>query len=56
MTDTDAVQAALDAAQQNGPLRVVVHCAGRGGDRLRIIDKQRTPGTWTPSPRSSGST
>ncbi len=29
----------------------MVHCAGRGGDRFRIIDKQRTPGQpWTPSP------
>jgi NAD(P)-dependent dehydrogenase (short-subunit alcohol dehydrogenase family) len=44
VTDTGGVQAALDAAEANGPLRAVVHCAGRGGDRLRIIDKQRTPG------------
>ena len=44
VTDTDGVQAALDAAEENGPLRAVVHCAGRGGDRLRIIDRQRTPG------------
>lgn len=44
VTDTDAVQAALDAAEENGPLRAVVHCAGRGGDRLRIIDKERRPG------------
>jgi NAD(P)-dependent dehydrogenase (short-subunit alcohol dehydrogenase family) len=44
VTDEPAVQAALDVAEQNGPLRAVVHCAGRGGDRLRIIDKERTPG------------
>lgn len=44
VTDTDAVQAALDVAEENGPLRAVVHCAGRGGDRLRIIDRQRKPG------------
>lgn len=44
VTDTDAVEAALDVAEENGPLRAVVHCAGRGGDRLRIIDKQRKPG------------
>lgn len=44
VTDSEAVAAALDAAEANGPLRAVVHCAGRGGDRLRIIDKQRNPG------------
>src|SRR5689334_23102281 len=43
ITDTDAVNAALDAAETAGPLRAVVHCAGRGGDRLRIIDKNRNP-------------
>jgi len=45
ITDTDAVAAALDAAEENGPLRAVVHCAGRGGDRSRIIDKERVPGS-----------
>ena len=44
VTDTDGVNAALDAAEANGPLRAVVHCAGRGGDRYRIIDKDRNPG------------
>ncbi len=44
VTDSASVEAALDAAEDNGPLRAVVHCAGRGGDRLRIIDRQRTPG------------
>lgn len=44
VTDPDAVGTALDQAETNGPLRAVVHCAGRGGDRLRIIDKQRQPG------------
>lgn len=43
VTDTEAVEAALDAAVSRGPLRAVVHCAGRGGDRLRILDKQRRP-------------
>jgi NAD(P)-dependent dehydrogenase (short-subunit alcohol dehydrogenase family) len=42
VTDEAAVMAALDAAR--GPLRFVVHCAGRGGDRTRIIGKDRTPG------------
>lgn len=44
VTDTDAVNAALDAAQAAGPLRAVVHCAGRGGDRHRIIGKDGAPG------------
>ncbi|MEU3615367.1 SDR family NAD(P)-dependent oxidoreductase [Streptomyces sp. NPDC006872] len=44
VTDEAAVDAALDAAQAVGPLRFVVHCAGRGGDRTRIIDRDRTPG------------
>ena len=35
---------ALDAAERSGPLRAVVHCAGRGGDRLRILDKEGNPG------------
>lgn len=39
------VAAALDAAEANGPLRAAVHCAGRGGDRLRIIDRDRRPGS-----------
>jgi NAD(P)-dependent dehydrogenase (short-subunit alcohol dehydrogenase family) len=41
VTDEAAVTAALDAA---APVRFVVHCAGRGGDRTRIIGKDRTPG------------
>ena len=44
ITDGAGVDAALDAAEEAGPIRAVVHCAGRGGDRVRIIDKQRTPG------------
>ena len=48
--------AALDAAEEAGPLRAVVHCAGRGGDRTRIIAKDRTPARSTASPRSCGST
>lgn len=45
VTDTDAFNVALDAAEENGPLRALVHCAGRGGDRTRIIAKDRTPGS-----------
>jgi NAD(P)-dependent dehydrogenase (short-subunit alcohol dehydrogenase family) len=44
ITDEASVGAALDAAEEAGPLRAVVHCAGRGGDRVRIIDRQRQPG------------
>ena len=44
INDSEGVEAALDAAERNGPLRAVVHCAGRGGDRHRILDKDGTPG------------
>ncbi|MQY21486.1 SDR family NAD(P)-dependent oxidoreductase [Nocardia macrotermitis] len=44
VTDEQSVGAALDLAAQQGPLRFVVHCAGRGGDRTRIIDRERKPG------------
>ncbi|MGB3437246.1 MAG: SDR family NAD(P)-dependent oxidoreductase [Actinophytocola sp.] len=43
ITDEDTLAAPFDAAQELGDLRAVVHCAGRGGDRLRIIDKERKP-------------
>jgi NAD(P)-dependent dehydrogenase (short-subunit alcohol dehydrogenase family) len=45
VTDEGAVSAAIEAAQTNGPLRALVHCAGRGGDRSRIIDKEHHPGS-----------
>lgn len=44
VTDEAEICTALDAAEQRGPLRFVVHCAGRGGDRVRIIDRDRNPG------------
>lgn len=44
VTDEASTRAAIEMAQSNGPLRAVVHCAGRGGDRVRIIDKERSPG------------
>ncbi|MFY9326830.1 MAG: SDR family NAD(P)-dependent oxidoreductase [Georgfuchsia sp.] len=43
VTNDDQIQAALDAAREIGPLRAVVHCAGRGG-YLRILDKAGEPG------------
>ena len=46
ITAEAAVNDALDAIEAaNGPLRVVVHCAGRGGDRVRILDKEGNPGS-----------
>jgi NAD(P)-dependent dehydrogenase (short-subunit alcohol dehydrogenase family) len=42
--DSEAMSEALDAAQERGPLRAVVHCAGRGGDRNRIINREGIPG------------
>ena len=44
--DEQAFGEALDAAEMLGTLRAVVHCAGRGGDRLRIVDKQGKPGDF----------
>jgi NAD(P)-dependent dehydrogenase (short-subunit alcohol dehydrogenase family) len=44
ITEEDGIASALDAARRLGTVRFVVHCAGRGGDRTRIIGKDRTPG------------
>jgi NAD(P)-dependent dehydrogenase (short-subunit alcohol dehydrogenase family) len=45
ITDEDQVRAGIEAATGFGPLRAVVHCAGRGGDRTRIIDRDHNPGS-----------
>ena len=46
VTDEAAVNDALDAFESaHGLLRAVVHCAGRGGDRVRILDKEGNPGS-----------
>lgn len=45
ITDAEDLTAAINSAAEQGPLRAVVHCAGRGGDRLRIIDRERSPGS-----------
>lgn len=42
VVDTDAVSAALDRAESTGPLRAVVHCAGRS-HAMRILDRQGEP-------------
>jgi NAD(P)-dependent dehydrogenase (short-subunit alcohol dehydrogenase family) len=41
--DSAAMAEAIDAATNRGPLRAVVHCAGRGGDRNRIVDRDGNP-------------
>ncbi|MFE2068667.1 SDR family NAD(P)-dependent oxidoreductase [Streptomyces sp. NPDC059467] len=45
ITDEASLRAPLEAAQESDNLRAVVHCAGRGGDRLRILDKSGAPAT-----------
>ncbi|MBW0100986.1 SDR family NAD(P)-dependent oxidoreductase [Pseudonocardia sp. KRD291] len=44
VTTEDGVTPALDAAQEYGPLRAVVHCAGRG-HAMRILGKDGSPGS-----------
>jgi NAD(P)-dependent dehydrogenase (short-subunit alcohol dehydrogenase family) len=46
VADEASVAAALDAIEAaNGGLRAAVHCAGRGGDRVRILDRDGNPGS-----------
>jgi NAD(P)-dependent dehydrogenase (short-subunit alcohol dehydrogenase family) len=42
--DAEQVEAAVDAAEAIGPLRILVHCAGRGG-ALRLVDRDGNPGS-----------
>jgi NAD(P)-dependent dehydrogenase (short-subunit alcohol dehydrogenase family) len=44
VTDPDAVNAALDAAEEFGPVRALVHCAGRGAT-VRVVEKDGSPGS-----------
>lgn len=44
VTDEVSMKAAVDLAESLGPLRVLVHCAGRGG-ALRILEKDGSPGS-----------
>jgi NAD(P)-dependent dehydrogenase (short-subunit alcohol dehydrogenase family) len=44
VTDADAFAAALDAADAQGGLRGVVHCAG-AGRKVRLLDKKGNPGS-----------
>lgn len=41
--DADAVNAGLDLAEAQGPVRALVHCAGRGGT-IRVVNKDGSPG------------
>ena len=50
VTDETSFTKALDAAEEIGPLRVLVHCAGRGGDQpvrasgsLQQLSQRRHP-------------
>ena len=40
----EQVSQALDAAEALGPIRVLVHCAGRGG-AVRLVEKDGSPGS-----------
>lgn len=44
VTSEAEVLAAFDRASSRGPVRAVVHCAGRGGP-LRILDRNGVPGS-----------
>lgn len=43
--DAAAVDRALDVATGRGPLRALVHCAGRGGT-VRLVNRDGTPGDY----------
>jgi NAD(P)-dependent dehydrogenase (short-subunit alcohol dehydrogenase family) len=46
VTDESDVLAAIGrAAATHGPVRGLVHTAGRGGDRIRILDRDGNPGS-----------
>jgi NAD(P)-dependent dehydrogenase (short-subunit alcohol dehydrogenase family) len=47
----DEIATVFDRAVERGPLRAVVHCAGRGG-AVRLVNRDGTPAHWTPIPRS----
>ncbi|MEV5539048.1 SDR family NAD(P)-dependent oxidoreductase [Saccharopolyspora shandongensis] len=47
ITDEQQFAAALDAADEVGPLRALVHCAGRGA-RIRLVEKDGRPGALEP--------
>jgi NAD(P)-dependent dehydrogenase (short-subunit alcohol dehydrogenase family) len=44
ITSSEEVSGALGVAREMGNVRGIVHCAGRGGDRVRILDRSGAPG------------
>ncbi len=44
VTNTDQINAALDAAERLGTMRALVHCAGIGG-AVRLVEKDGQPGS-----------
>ena len=44
ITEPEQMAAAIAAAEENGPLRGVVHCAGHGG-AVRLVEKDGSPGS-----------
>ena len=44
VTNTDQINAALDAAEKLGTVRALVHCAGIGG-AVRLVEKDGQPGS-----------
>jgi NAD(P)-dependent dehydrogenase (short-subunit alcohol dehydrogenase family) len=44
VTDPATVDAALDIAENAGPVRALVHCAGRGGT-VRVVERDGSPGS-----------
>ncbi|HJY56188.1 MAG TPA: SDR family NAD(P)-dependent oxidoreductase, partial [Streptosporangiaceae bacterium] len=44
VTSTAQMTEALNLAERSGPLRAVVHCAGRGA-RIRVVEKDGEPGS-----------
>lgn len=42
--DADEMMAVVEQAAERGPLRAVVHCAGRGGP-VRLVDRDGNPGS-----------
>lgn len=43
ITQPDEVAEAVQVAAARAPLRALVHCAGRGSDRLRIVNRDHAP-------------
>ncbi|MBB4641443.1 SDR family NAD(P)-dependent oxidoreductase [Rhizorhapis suberifaciens] len=44
VTSEEQMNAVFDTADALGPLRAVIHCAGRGGP-IRVVDKHGNPGS-----------